>query len=1233
MLVEHEALPDVGDGGGGQKDFDANAVCFICEHPWMMHTQGSGISTQNKPFARGGTSDGTVPSNISAVATPATSAAAPVLAPKRPVTAFTGLSRLTTASVQEQRRASIQRSGSTPTKKRKSGPPRAFSDTPATLPLLDDFAPMVVDPVTITVGILPKVLDTSDHNDTLDLSPRYFWKSGDEIERVQHALQRANLIFTVDVNVNGPIVEAIDIAFKNHCESNRIDYVSPPQPASAPVTPNTAAWALTGPRGRSAGRTWVEDPKSLTRFTFTLQALRNIPFSYTPNNLGEVPRLRNLLGPIDCLFDPTTRLPDHVLTHKCFSRRVLHPILASLSTDSEPVCGPSCTPNINRDYQTAPRHLRVPSPDLYVVSDSDDDGVNFPEAEVLIERMVRDGLPPLLVPDDGTKSMRMDIPHAPPASKACYTSSPVVNIAQLSFCRFLLAPFGVSSGRRKPQPQPVSSVTPFIASPLLTAAMELTDTSNKSRSFLGDDAPLDLTLQHMPGSGVYSLAAWQDHILVPRELEPHVSITAYSVDEGARALIILCLWLFAGRPRGLKLKELLQEQFPSPRPTIDGATGGHIALFGLRVSIGPGIGRRPRNEVVAEAIKILLADRHFWTERETYQTLRLHPSRAPIPARSCVLKATGFVFLLHFLFIGAPLPVSPFLFSTIFDGRRTAAKFDIDFLTPFLSAGSLSFITKLGCIPLDKPLYASQCEDCIEYQYLLNIPEVDEEQDGVCGSVISFLTLGTVDIEHQPDFRALGDGFNVVVDAFGGQERPHHVLEWFATPCRELILAAFDRQIKAPTDVISHLEFTQTNPENDLWGENNEILGLITGFVTHYLTEPGHPIDPEHVIDALVDEDDNQADPLVRAKLFLAVLTGSMLLPVKPTWKVKCLIVHDWSEAYPTTDADGRDDFGPEVSVSFRTCFKTFTITNNARLRQILLSEKPVPGRDTEFGRFLHGQLLAIGYSGGPSADASMSGPSTRHSQRLNNEPLSPPPSLPSRSRRVQPPSNDLHPNEVLSNNGLRESSTDPTSFRSDPAPQNSGLVLHNQNDEESSVPLSAEDAAFVWRELHSSPEGYAPGSSPYPLAPISETAFDTSHPVSFKNTSLADLGLLSNAPGIMHSPRPLHPAPRTVSGSSSSFFLAPAFSSSVTSRPDSSFASASSTPMLEQPPASIDPGLPAAQTSPELHVESPDFYIAWSKTFIEVGGNYRTVVQPRTGLRHNPPQKFGLLMPPLSPK
>ncbi|KAK6996094.1 hypothetical protein R3P38DRAFT_2543099, partial [Favolaschia claudopus] len=218
-----------------------------------------------------------------------------------------------------------------------------------------------------------------------DLSPRFFWKSAEENENVQTTLKTAGLVFTVDVSTTGPIFEAIELAFRDQCAANNIDYVAPALTATIP-SPNTISYVLLGPRGRANGRTWVEDPKSLTRFTFTLQALRSAPYSQTPNNLGDgvfiflgaslkltnaskAPRNRNLFAPIDCLFGPTSRLPDYVLPHRCFGRRVLHSIIASLSGDPSPECGKGCT----RLTTPEPESVRQVSPEILEVPDSDDE--------------------------------------------------------------------------------------------------------------------------------------------------------------------------------------------------------------------------------------------------------------------------------------------------------------------------------------------------------------------------------------------------------------------------------------------------------------------------------------------------------------------------------------------------------------------------------------------------------------------------------------------------------------------------------------------------------------------------------------------------------------------------------------------------------------------------------------------------------------------------------------------
>ncbi|KAJ7934967.1 hypothetical protein B0H13DRAFT_2305118 [Mycena leptocephala] len=228
---------------------------------------------------------------------------------------------------------------------RQSGPPRSYGPPVGTV---NDFAETTPTPTTasVTVGILPKVLSTSDYNDTLDFSPPYYWKNGNELEVAQRRLQAANLIFNINVNESGPIFEELNTGFQKHCKDNKIVFVTP-----APVysndgelvsTPNTMPWILAGPKGRAGNRTWVEDPKSLTAFTFTVAALRASPYNNTPNHLSAgififiAPRLRNLIAPIDSLFDRAARLPMHVLHHRCFARRVLHPILASLSDDPTP---------------------------------------------------------------------------------------------------------------------------------------------------------------------------------------------------------------------------------------------------------------------------------------------------------------------------------------------------------------------------------------------------------------------------------------------------------------------------------------------------------------------------------------------------------------------------------------------------------------------------------------------------------------------------------------------------------------------------------------------------------------------------------------------------------------------------------------------------------------------------------------------------------------------------------
>ncbi|KAJ7877080.1 hypothetical protein B0H14DRAFT_3436262 [Mycena olivaceomarginata] len=201
------------------------------------------------------------------------------------------------------------------------------------------------------------------------------------------------------------------------------------------------------------GRTWVEDPKSLTRFTFTLQAIRSTPFSHTPNNLGDGPFIFVDSG---TFVDPLTVYSIHQTDFRSIS-------------DPSPECGPLCGLRESSAHSPSPR---IPSPDAYVMSDSDDD--EFPEVEVLIERP----LPPAR-----TLRLEMEPIRAIPIAQAQVESPIPRNLAASP--DDLAPPHAIVtlSVRRQQWQQEatatavkVSTTTPFIAGPLLTSAMELSVT-------------------------------------------------------------------------------------------------------------------------------------------------------------------------------------------------------------------------------------------------------------------------------------------------------------------------------------------------------------------------------------------------------------------------------------------------------------------------------------------------------------------------------------------------------------------------------------------------------------------------------------------------------------------------------------------------------------------------------------------------------------------------------------
>lgn len=121
---------------------------------------------------------------------------------------------------------------------------------------------------------------------------------------------------------------------------------------------------------------------------------------------------------------------------------------------------------------------------------------------------------------------------------------------------------------------------------------------------------------------------------------------------------------------------------------------------------GTGVG--PRRSVVREALLVLLSDKTLWTLREGYLVPNWHATSLPIPFRTTLFRATGTLIMLHFLWIGAPCPVSPFLVLLLFDGVKSFDT-DIDFINNLISPTVSSSLTEWLSLPPNQAFSEESC--------------------------------------------------------------------------------------------------------------------------------------------------------------------------------------------------------------------------------------------------------------------------------------------------------------------------------------------------------------------------------------------------------------------------------------------------------------------------------------------------------------------------------------------
>ncbi|KAI0682182.1 hypothetical protein BC835DRAFT_1311621 [Cytidiella melzeri] len=405
----------------------------------------------------------------------------------------------------------------------------------------------------------------------------------------------------------------------------------------------------------------------------------------------------------------------------------------------------------------------------------------------------------------------------------------------------------------------------------------------------------------------------------------------------------------------------------------------HLAhfFFPLKwlVNIAAGAGDSPRNDIIREALQILLSDGSLWQSREGYMAPNWHLSSTPIPYRVILFRAAGTLLMLHLVWVGAPLPVSPFLPLLLLDGP---ASFDFDpiFLKDHISATALDglrhwdslrpdevvpdgYLNPVGALFMDAnanviislTIFLLMFAHKINQQLsVLSSYRTDAERNAVARSLLMSRTLGTTRPHLELDYAAIVQGANVPLDAHK-EVTQHAFLLSDNGPLatyrsfKSLLTRAYNRRVRQPSDLTSRIKFTQrrfgvpergSNSEPVVLDRLHELEPFRKAFeeqLNSFLNTVGYTpfvLEIRPTLPAQYPE----KDPCTRSRLLLRAATGSDLLPLQDDMEaIRFNIVHHLP--VPVVDPPPQRD-SLARAIEFHACLRYATVHMDDDLRYIL---------------------------------------------------------------------------------------------------------------------------------------------------------------------------------------------------------------------------------------------------------------------------------------------------------
>ncbi|KAI0706371.1 hypothetical protein C8Q76DRAFT_748384 [Earliella scabrosa] len=392
------------------------------------------------------------------------------------------------------------------------------------------------------------------------------------------------------------------------------------------------------------------------------------------------------------------------------------------------------------------------------------------------------------------------------------------------------------------------------------------------------------------------------------------------------------------------------------------------------------VGSGPLRTLMRAAVARVVADESIWQPRGRFHAIRWGPySLGALPRhREVKLKVAGYVALLHMIAVKAgPDPVSPFLLRLAIEGGSRASRIDHAFmqlLEPDIYHSLGPWIQHDMTKPLPAaagdPLFHLIIDVGLDHHALSNPPDPDEIA-AVESRIFGVSVLGCNSPADHPDLHAFAAGLAAPLAIGSG------LAQTFASRCRDYLATMCNHRLDDPEVLVTHLEFRSALDAKKIASECERSVDMplaawdfffeeeFVSRLLRYLRGRGHPDHPD--VRAVVGEERflrDRDDPLLRARLFLHMMSGSDLIPNGSSWKLKLFFRHEGLRE----QLDSLPEIPIPAPIDVHACFYEATVLIDNGVRNLLSQPQDPqdataaalgqPAQASTFEAWIHGAVL-----------------------------------------------------------------------------------------------------------------------------------------------------------------------------------------------------------------------------------------------------------------------------------